>query len=80
MSLGVSIASRSFRYVPRILNPPLLTQQYSLTARVSNPGAVASIRILNLTPILDVILDSLHLLQVSLYSVTSEYIVTNARH
>ena len=80
MSLGVSIASRSFRYVPRILNPPLLTQQHLLAERVSNPGAATDIRILNLTPILDVLLGSLHLLQVSLYSVTSEYIVTNAVH
>ena len=80
MSLGVSIASRSSRYAPRILNPPLLTQQHLLAERVSNPGAMIDIRILNLTPLLDVISGSLHLLQVSLYSVTSEYIVTNAMH
>ena len=80
MSLGFSIVSYKFHYIRRLLNPPLLTQQCLPAECVSNPGAVADIRILNLTPLLDVLLGSLHLVQVSLQSVTSEYIVTNAVH
>ena len=80
MSLGLSTASHKFHYIRQLLNPPLATQQCLPAECVSNPGAVADIRILNLTSLLDVLLGSLHLLQVSLRSVTSEYIITNAVH